>query len=91
MQLGKKRSNNPLIFGILTCSLILLGTTANFIIRNSSSRVQLQELTVPVVKDNLTIKISASGKVEPIKSVNVSPKNPGRLVKLLVLKLTKTP
>lgn len=84
MQLGKKRSNNPLIFGILTCSLILLGTTANFIIRNSSSRVQLQELTVPVVKDNLTIKISASGKVEPIKSVNVSPKNPGRLVKLLV-------
>ncbi|MDJ0679398.1 MAG: efflux RND transporter periplasmic adaptor subunit [Xenococcaceae cyanobacterium MO_167.B52] len=84
MQLGKKRSNNPLIFGILTCSLILVGTTANFIIRNSSSRVQLQELTVPVVKDNLTIKISASGKVEPIKSVNVSPKNPGRLVKLLV-------
>ncbi len=84
MQLGKKRSNNPLIFGILTCSLILFGTTGYFFTRNSNSKIQLQELTVPVVRDNLTIKITTSGKVEPIKSVNVSPKNPGRLVKLLV-------
>ncbi len=84
MQLTKKRPNNPLIFSILTFSLILFGTTTYFITRQSSSKLQLQELTVPVVKDNLTIKITASGKVEPIKSVNVSPKNPGRLVKLLV-------
>lgn len=84
MQLSKKRHNNSLIFGILTGSLILFGTTAYLITQKSTSQIQLETLTVPVVKDDLTVKISASGKVEPIKSVNVSPKNPGRLVKLLV-------
>ncbi|MDJ0577305.1 MAG: efflux RND transporter periplasmic adaptor subunit [Xenococcaceae cyanobacterium MO_234.B1] len=81
---GKKRRNNPWIFSILTSSLFFFGTTAYIISQHSDSKVQLEELTVPVIQDDLTVKISASGKVEPIKSVNVSPKNPGRLVKLLV-------
>ena len=69
---------------MITGGLILIGTTTYVVVQNSSSRITLEELTVPVVKDNLHVRISASGKVEPIKSVNVSPKNPGRLVKLLV-------
>ncbi len=35
-------------------------------------------------KQDLNVEIEASGRIEPIKSVNVSPKEPGRLVKLLV-------
>ncbi len=85
MQLYKKRHNKPLIFTILTASLILFGTTTYLISRQSNSQVQkIEELTVPVTQDNLIVKITASGKVEPIRNVNVSPKNPGRLVKLLV-------
>ncbi len=81
---GKKDRNNTWIFGILTSSLFFFGTTAYIISQHSGSKVQLEELTVPVIQYDLTVTISASGKVEPIKSVNVSPKNPGRLVKLLV-------
>ncbi len=69
---------------MITGGLILMGTTAYVVIQNSGSQTTLEELTVPVIEDNLNVKISASGKVEPIKSVNVSPKNPGRLVKLQV-------
>lgn len=63
---------------------LILGTTTYVVIQKSASQTNLEELTVPVTKDNLKVKISASGKVEPIKSVNVSPKNPGRLVELMV-------
>ncbi|MGB2924097.1 MAG: efflux RND transporter periplasmic adaptor subunit [Limnothrix sp.] len=45
---------------------------------------QLDELTVPVNLENLAVRIEANGMIEPIESVNVSPKNPGRLTQLLV-------
>lgn len=69
---------------MITGGLILIGTTTYLVVQNSDSQILLEELTVPVVQENLKVTISASGKVEPIKSVNVSPKNPGRLVELLV-------
>ncbi|ELS02398.1 RND family efflux transporter, MFP subunit [Xenococcus sp. PCC 7305] len=62
----------------------MIATTTYVVVQSSGSQITLEELTVPVVKDNLKVKISASGKVEPIKSVNVSPKNPGRLIELRV-------
>ncbi len=82
--LSKKKSLLPWILGMITGGLIIMGTTAYIVRHNSGEQITLEELTVPVTKDNLNVKISASGKVEPIKSVNVSPKNPGRLVELLV-------
>lgn len=45
---------------------------------------QLAKLTVPVTTENLAVRIEANGTVEPIQSVNISPKTPGRLAKLLV-------
>ena len=69
---------------MITGGLILIGTTTYVVVQNSGSQKNLEELTVPVIENDLNVKISASGKVEPIKSVNVSPKNPGRLVELLI-------
>lgn len=83
-QFKQKRRKNPWIIGLVTGSLLIVGTTAYIVSQNFGNQEELAELTVPVVQDDLTVKISASGRVEPIKSVNVSPKNPGRLVKLLV-------
>jgi HlyD family secretion protein len=74
----------PWLIGIIAGSLIILGGIANVIVRQSSSQVDIQALTVPVESKDLKVEIAASGTVEPIKSVNVSPKNPSRLVKLLV-------
>ncbi len=48
------------------------------------SEEQLAALTVPVEVENLAVRIEANGIVEPIQSVNISPKTPGRLAQLLV-------
>lgn len=45
---------------------------------------ELAALTVPVEVENLAVRVEANGIIEPIQSVNVSPKTPGRLLKLLV-------
>ena len=73
-----------LVTGIAGICLTLLGLTTYTIVTNTSSEVDIESLTVPVREENLKVKIEASGRVEPIKSVNVSPKDPGRLVELLV-------
>ena len=85
----KSISNKPkhspiLVTGIVGICLTLLGLTTYTIISNSSSEVDIESLTVPVRQKNLNVEIEASGRVEPIKNVNVSPKEPGRLVELLV-------
>lgn len=45
---------------------------------------QLDKLTVPVQIENLAVRIEANGTVEPVESVNISPKNPGIVARLLV-------
>ncbi|ANV84981.1 efflux transporter periplasmic adaptor subunit [Picosynechococcus sp. PCC 7003] len=52
--------------------------------REGVSEEQLVALTVPVEVENLAVRIEANGIVEPIQSVNISPKTPGRLAQLLV-------
>lgn len=70
---------------LVTGGLILVGTTTTYVIdRRNNSQNRIEELTEPVVREDLTVRIRASGKVEPIKSVNVSPKNAGRTIELLV-------
>ncbi|MEL6580593.1 MAG: HlyD family efflux transporter periplasmic adaptor subunit [Cyanobacteria bacterium J06621_12] len=72
-----------IVTGIAAICLALIGFTTYRLV-SSSSQVDLESLTVPVKEEDLNLEIQASGRVEPIKSVNVSPKEPGRLVKLLV-------
>lgn len=44
----------------------------------------LESQTAPVVRQDLIIQVSATGSIKPITPVNISPKQPGRLVKLYV-------
>lgn len=62
----------------------ILVSTATYLIVEGSDSTEIEELTVPVQRENLAVKIEASGTVEPIQSVNISPENPGTLVKLMV-------
>ena len=82
--IGKVRRPLPWILGLISGSFIVFSIVTYINIKSSQSQGQLEELTVLAEERDLTVKIKASGKVQPIKSVNVSPKNPGRLVKLLV-------
>lgn len=50
----------------------------------AAQQAQVELQTAPVVRQDLTIRVSASGSIQPITPVNISPKQPGRVVALLV-------
>ena len=81
-QLGKFNRPLPWLLGLMTGGIILVGSATYFIVAAPKGRIE--ELTVPVERQNLTVEIESSGTVEPVQSVNISPENPGRLVQLLV-------
>lgn len=68
--------------------VVLLGTFGTNVLRKSRqsdrSIPSLTNLTVPVESQSLAIRIEASGTVEPIETVNLSPESTGRLVALYV-------
>lgn len=81
----RKSKLRPVIFtGIAALILVLAGFTGYRVLKNSRSTLDINDLTVEVNREDLNLEIEASGRVEPIKSVNVSPKEPARLTKLLV-------
>jgi len=64
---------------------LILGAATIIKVGNSENRKpDISKLTVPVEAKDLTVRITASGKVQPIQSVNVSPKNAGLLAELNV-------
>ena len=73
-----------LVTGMAAIALTLIGFTTYTLVKNTRSEIDLESLTVPVREEDLNLEIEASGRVEPVKSVNVSPKEAGRLVELLV-------
>lgn len=64
--------------------VVFLGWLTYRMVESPSQTQELEKLTVPAVRETLGVEITANGTVEPIQSVNISPKNPGRLVRLLV-------
>ena len=81
-----QRKYNPfgLVLGIIIGVIILISIVTYVISTKHSENNALNELIVEVEKKTLTVNIDASGRVEPIKTVNISPVNPGRIAKLLV-------
>jgi HlyD family secretion protein len=71
--------------GLLVGGLFVAGAIATYNLRNQGmSREEISQLTVPVEANNITLRITASGKVTPIQSVNISPKNAGIVAQLYV-------
>lgn len=62
----------------------MASSTAYLAIQQSTSRIDLTEYTVPARAKDLQVRITASGTVVPVQSVNVSPKNAGVLRELRV-------
>ncbi len=77
----KKRFNWTIPLLII---LIILGAGIYVSSRRKDVQLDMESLTVPVQIQSLTISIEASGSIEPISSVNISPKTTGRLVALYV-------
>ena len=71
--------------GLIAVGSLAVGTTITYNLVSQRTREDnITELTVPVEAENVTLRITASGKVVPMQSVNISPKNPGVLAKLYV-------
>jgi HlyD family secretion protein len=78
----------PWLLG-LGATIALLGATATGVTllrQNNAANTQKTwaKYTVPVESTQLTLKITASGSIVPERTVNLSPKNAGRLEEVLV-------
>lgn len=83
-----KKVKHPLrwVMGLAAAGVLVAGTATTYtiIVNRTTTKQDIAALTVPVETKNVTLRISASGKVVPVQSVNISPKNSGTLVELYV-------
>lgn len=83
--IGKvNKQPTPWLVGLTAAGLVGVAATTYFVMRPPSAKQDLSSLMVPVQAKTVTAQITASGEVVPIKTVNLSPKNPGRIAELLV-------
>ncbi|MGD1806002.1 efflux RND transporter periplasmic adaptor subunit [Dapis sp. BLCC M126] len=70
----------------LVAAGLLALSTGIYLVRNQArgQPAILETLTIPVQAQDLLVRITASGEVQPIQRVNLSPKNQGRLAELYV-------
>lgn len=81
-----KKVKYPLrwLIGLMAAGTLVVGTTTYNFVNQGTGKQDITQLTVPVETQNVTLRITASGKVVPVQSVNLSPKNPGVLGQLYV-------
>lgn len=83
--IGKVKHPFRWLIGLMTASILVVGTTTTYtLVNRGPSKDDIMALTVPVETKNVTLRITASGKVQPVQNVNISPKNPGTLTELYV-------
>lgn len=85
MQITKSKSKtNSWLLPVAIAGLVAVGAIATFSLTQNQRKQNISELTVPVKSESLNLRIRASGIVQPIQTVNLSPKVAGQLVQLFV-------
>jgi len=82
-----KKVKYPLrwLLGLMLSGILIVSASTIFHLNNLGKRKpDITKLTVLVQAKNVTDRITANGKVQPIQSVNISPKNPGLITELAV-------
>ena len=79
----KIRTPGRWLIGLGLVGLIAFGTIA-LARRRAEPDYDLEALTVEVNEDAITVRITASGTIEPIRTVNISPKTAGVVEELYV-------
>lgn len=71
--------------GLIAAGLLAVPTTVYLVqSRTQPEAAIIESLTVPVEAQNLTVRITASGTVQPVQRVNLSPKTQSRIAELYV-------
>ncbi|MEO0987390.1 MAG: efflux RND transporter periplasmic adaptor subunit [Cyanobacteria bacterium J06639_14] len=81
---GKVRRPSLWLLSLIALGILGLGAAALVAIRNRGSAYDVEAFTIPAETSALTVRITASGTVEPIQTVNLSPKASGILEALYV-------
>jgi len=74
----------PWLVGLVAAGLVGVTGTVFIVLRNASPQTNIADLTVPVEQQDLTLRITASGEVVPVRRLNLNPKVAGRLAELRV-------
>lgn len=82
--IGKVKHPLRWLIGLIAAGSLVVGTTTAYNYVRGTSKEDIAQLTLPVEAKSVTLRITASGKVVPVQSVNISPKNPGVLAQLYV-------
>lgn len=70
---------------LVAAGLIAVPTTMYIVKSKSQPKIDaIATMTVPVEAQNLTVRITSSGTVQPVQRVNLSPKGSGRIAELFV-------
>ncbi len=80
---GRIKRPLPWLIGLGLIGLAAAGAIA-FTLSRRGPNHDLEALTVPVASTELTVRITASGSVEPERTVNLSPKSAGTVQELYV-------
>lgn len=73
------------LVGAIAAGVLGVGAVVAIASRNAASQNQdSRDLTAPVEAANVTVRIEATGEVQPVQRVNLSPKTQGRLERLYV-------
>ena len=85
-QSPKKPSRQPKRWavGLVAAGLLAVPTTIYVKSRSQPKVDAIATMTVPVEAQNLTVRITSSGTVQPVQRVNLSPKGSGRIAELFV-------
>lgn len=82
--IGKIKHPSRWFVGLAAAGVVAIGSTTYLVVNQATPRLDISKLTVPVAAKDVTLRITASGKVVPVQNVNLSPKTSGVLVDLLV-------
>ncbi len=82
--ISKVKNPSRWVIGLIASSILVVGSTTYFILGRATPKLDIESLTVPVKSQTLKVRITASGTVVPVQSVNLSPPTSGRLAKLYV-------
>lgn len=82
--IGKVR--RPLVWLVagLAAATLVAGAVGFGIWRSRQNAYDIEEFTTPATIEPLTVRVSASGTVKPVQTVNLSPENAGILEELYV-------
>lgn len=82
--IGKVRQPAPWLVGLVAAGLLGTGSLTYLTLRHQSTVPDISAMTVQVKSQALRVRIGASGTVQPIQTVNLSPKASGVLAQLYV-------